>query len=69
MSDQLGPNVENVMKVEFTKEWCMNMAKKGGSRGCAAEREACARVCESYGGALNSTAQAFARMIRARVPE
>lgn len=23
----LGPNVENVMKVELNKEWCMNMAK------------------------------------------
>lgn len=23
----LGPNAENVMKVELTKEWCMNMAK------------------------------------------
>lgn len=27
MSEGLGPNVENVMKVELTKEWCMNMAK------------------------------------------
>jgi hypothetical protein len=27
LSDGLGPNLENVMKVEFTKDWCMNMAK------------------------------------------
>lgn len=27
MSDLLGPNVESVMKVEVSKEWCMNMAK------------------------------------------
>lgn len=26
LSDVLGPNLENVMKVEFTNDWCMNMA-------------------------------------------
>lgn len=33
LSEGLGPNVENVMKVELTKEWCVNMAEREAAAG------------------------------------
>ena len=46
--------------------WTANAVRAYGEACAAAEREACARAIEQYGGAWDVTTQNFARVIRAR---